>query len=171
MKLKKEVTVYDIATKMDPSSATVSRRLNDHPAANKNTWRKIGAATKKPGCHHHSLASNLRKQKTDKIGVNVHELNSNFITSVLVDQGTKETGNDLIIAHSSESFEKEFANALNLYHKTVDRLIASSAFDTQEFDHFNAYYDRSLPIVFFDYIEENSESTKLIIDNYKKYRA
>ncbi|MBC7947631.1 MAG: substrate-binding domain-containing protein, partial [Chitinophagaceae bacterium] len=111
----------------------------------------------------------LRKQKTNTIGVIVHELNSNFITSVLagIEKITTEAGYDLIIAHSSESFEKEAANALNLFHKRVDGLIASLAFDTKGLDHFRAFEEKGIPIIFFDRVEEKSDCTKVIIDNYK----
>jgi LacI family transcriptional regulator len=99
----------------------------------------------------------------------VHELNSNFITSVLagIEKITTEAGYDLIIAHSSERFEKEAANASNLFHKRVDGLIASLAFDTVGLDHFKAYEEKGIPVIFFDRVEEASESTKVIIDNYK----
>src|SRR6188472_2132419 len=169
MKPKKEVTIYDIALKLDLSSATVSRALKNHPAINKNTKKKIQDAAKELGYRHNTFASNLRKQKTNTIGVIVHELNSNFITSVLagIEKITTEAGYDLIIAHSSESFEKESANVLNLFHKRVDGLIASLAFDTQGLDHYKSFNDRSIPVIFFDRVEENSESTKVIIDNYK----
>jgi LacI family transcriptional regulator len=169
MKPKKEVTIYDIALRLDLSSATVSRALKNHPAINKNTKKKIQDTAKELGYRHNTFASNLRKQKTNTIGVIVHELNSNFITSVLagIEKITTEAGYDLIIAHSSESFEKESANALNLFHKRVDGLIASLAFDTQGLAHYKSFSDRSIPIIFFDRVEENSESTKVIIDNYK----
>ncbi len=169
MKPKKEVTIYDIAQKLDLSSATVSRALKNHPAINKNTKKKIQDAAKELGYRHNTFASNLRKQKTNTIGVIVHELNSNFITSVLagIEKITTEAGYDLIIAHSSESFEKEAANALNLFHKRVDGLIASLAFDTKGLDHYKSFTDRSIPVIFFDRVEEESESTKVIIDNYK----
>ena len=169
MKPKKEVTIYDIAHKLDLSSATVSRALKNHPAINKNTKKKIQDTAKELGYRHNTFASNLRKQKTNTIGVIVHELNSNFITSVLagIEKITTEAGYDLIIAHSSESFEKESANALNLFHKRVDGLIASLAFDTQGLAHYKSFSDRSIPVIFFDRVEENSESTKVIIDNYK----
>jgi LacI family transcriptional regulator len=96
-------------------------------------------------------------------------LNSNFITSVLagIEKVTTEAGYDLIIAHSSESFEKEAANALNLFHKRVDGLIASLAFDTEGLDHYKPFTDRSIPVIFFDRVEENSDSTKVVIDNYR----
>jgi LacI family transcriptional regulator len=169
MKPKKEVTIYDIAQKLELSSATVSRGLKNHPAINKNTRKKIQDAAKDLGYRHNTFASNLRKQKTNTIGVIVHELNSNFITSVLagIEKITAEAGYDLIIAHSSESFAKESANALNLFHKRVDGLIASLAFDTEGLEHYKFFEDKSIPVIFFDRVEEKSDSTKVIIDNYK----
>jgi len=101
-------------------------------------------------------------------------LNSNFITSVLagIEKVTTAAKYDIIIAHSSESYEKETANALNLFHKRVDGLIASLSFDTKDLDHFQVFADRGIPVIFFDRVEENSESTKVIIDNYKSgYQA
>ena len=168
MKQKKDVTIYDIARKLDLSSATVSRGLQDHPAINKNTRKRIQEAARELGYRHNNFASNLRKQKTNTIGVMVHELNSNFITSVLsgIEKVTTEAGYDLIIAHSSESYEKEAANALNLFHKRVDGLITSLAFDTTNLDHFKQYEEKGIPVIFFDRVEEQGESTKVIIDNY-----
>jgi LacI family transcriptional regulator len=169
MKPKKEVTIYDIAQKLALSSATVSRGLKDNPAINKHTRKKIQEAARELGYRHNNFASSLRNQKTNTIGVIVHELNSNFITSVLagIEKVTTEAGYDLIIAHSSESYEKEAANALNLFHKRVDGLIASLAFNTKGLDHYKSFEDKGIPVVFFDRVEEKSESTKVIIDNYK----
>lgn len=169
MKPKKDITIYDIANKLSLSSATVSRGLKDNPAINKNTRKRIQQAAKELGYRHNTFASSLRKQKTNTIGVIVHELNSNFITSVLagIEKITTEAGYDLIIAHSSESFEKEVANTSNLFHKRVDGLIASLAFNTKGLDHYRHFDERGIPVIFFDRVEEKSDSTKVIIDNYK----
>ncbi len=169
MKPKKDITIYDIAQRLSLSSATVSRALQDHPAINKNTRKKIQQTAKDLGYRHNTFASSLRKQKTNTIGVIVHELNSNFITSVLagIEKVTTEAGYDLIIAHSSESYTKEAANALNLFHKRVDGLIASLAFDTKDLAHYESFDEKGIPVIFFDRVEEKSESTKVIIDNYK----
>jgi LacI family transcriptional regulator len=69
--------------------------------------------------------------------------------------------------HSSEKFEKEVANASNLFHKRVDALIASLAFDTTDLDHFKQFEEKGIPIIFFDRVEESSHHTKVIIDNHK----
>ena len=169
MKLKKDVTIYDIALKLALSSATVSRGLQNNPAINKNTRKRIQEAARELGYRHNTFASSLRKQKTNTIGIIVHELKSNFMTSVLagIEKVTTEAGYDLIIAHSSESFDKEAANAINLFHKRVDGLIASLAFDTHGLDHYQQFEEKGIPIVFFDRVEEKSDYTKVIIDNYK----
>jgi LacI family transcriptional regulator len=169
MKIKKEVTIYDIAQQLDISTATVSRALQNNPVINKNTRRKIQEAARELGYRQNTFASNLRKQKTNTIGIIVHELNSNFITSVLagIEKVTADAGYDLLIAHSSESFKKETANVLNLFHKRVDGLIASLAFDTRGLDHFQSFFDKNIPVIFFDRVEEKADNTKVIIDNFK----
>ena len=92
MKPKKEVTIYDIALKLDLPSATVSRALKDHPAINKNAKKKIQDAARESGYRRATFTGNLRKQKTNTIGIIVHELNSNFITSGLagIEKATSE---------------------------------------------------------------------------------
>ena len=169
MKEKKEITIYDIAQKLEISTTTVSRALKNHPAISKSTRKKIQDTAKDLGYRHNSFASSLRNQKSHTIGIIVHELNSNFITSVLagIEKVSTEAGYDLIIAHSSESSAKEAANALNLFHKRVDGLIASLSFDTESLEHFQSYVDRGIPLVFFDRVDESSESPKVVIDNYK----
>lgn len=172
--MQKDVTIYDLAKELNLSPATISRGLKNNKNINKATVKRIVDKAEELGYRHNNFASNLRKQKTNTIGIIVHELNSNFITSVLagIEKISTEAGYDLIIAHSSESSKKEAANALNLFHKRVDGLIASLAFDTQNMDHYQPFIDKKIPMIFFDRVEENSENPKVIIDNYKSgYQA
>jgi LacI family transcriptional regulator len=165
----KEITIYDLAKELNLSAATISRALKDHPAINKNTKKRIVEKAEELGYRSNNFASNLRRQKSHTIGVMVHELNSNFITSVLagIEKVTTLANYDLIIGHSSELFKKEVANAHNLFHKRVDGLIAALAFDTETMDHFEPFFERKIPVVFFDRVEEDSKGTKVTIDNYK----
>jgi len=166
---EKEVTIYDLANELNLSSATVSRALKNDPLVSKKTRKKIFELAEKRGYRSNHFAKNLREQKTNTIGFMVHELQSNFITSVLagVEKVATESGYDLIITHASESYTKEAANAKNLFHKRVDGLIASLSFDTRNLDHFRPFVDKGVPIIFFDRVERNSENTVIVIDNYK----
>ena len=169
MRKAKEVTIYDIAKRLNISPATVSRGLQDHPAISKKTKKKIFDVVNEMGYRTNHFARNLRQQQTKTIGVIVHELNSNFITSVLagIEKVTTEAGYDIIIAHSSESYVKEAANAKNLFHKRVDGLIASLSFDTTDLEHFKPFVDKSVPVLFFDRVEQDGNNTVVIIDNAK----
>lgn len=165
----REITMYDLARKLNLSIATISRALQDDPVVSKKTKNKILELAAELGYRSNHFARNLRQKQTNTIGIMVHELNSNFITSVLagVEKITTEAGYDLIIAHSSESFEKEKANAKNLFHKRVDGLIASLAFDTTGLEHFQPFIDKGVPVMFFDRVEQENNNTVVIIDNWK----
>lgn len=169
MSREKEVTIYDIASALNISIATVSRALKNDPVVSKRTKKKIFELAEKMGYRTNHFARNLRNQTTNTIGVIVHELNSNFITSVLagIEKITAEAGYDLVIAHSSESYEKEISNANNLFAKRVDGLIASLSFNTKNLNHFKPFKDKGVPVIFFDRVEQEGNNTVVIIDNRK----
>ena len=169
MSKQKEVTIYDLATALDISIATVSRALKNDPVVSKKTKKKIFDLAEQMGYRTNYFARNLRVQQTKTIGMLVPKLNSNFINAVLagVEQVTTEAGYDLIIAHSSESYKKEVANARNLFEKRVDGLIASLSFDTKNLDHFKPFSDKGMPVIFFDRVEQEGNNTVVIIDNQK----
>ena len=169
MNQKKDVTIYDLASRLNISVATVSRALKDDSVVSKKTRKKIADLAEEMGYRSNHFARNLRQQQTNTIGVLVHELNSNFITSVLagIEKVTTEAGYDIIITHSSESMIKEAANAKNLFHKRVDGLIASLSFDTTNLDHYKPFIEKGVPVMFFDRVEQDGNNTVVIIDNYK----
>ncbi|HZW66601.1 MAG TPA: LacI family DNA-binding transcriptional regulator [Hanamia sp.] len=169
MPKEKEVTIYDIASALNISIATVSRALKNDPVVSKPTKKKIFDLATKMGYRTNHFARNLRNQTTNTIGVIMHELNSNFMTSVLagIEKVTTDAGYDIIIAHSSESFNKEIANAKNLFDKRVDGLIASLSFDTKNLDHFKPFKEKNVPVIFFDRVEQEGNNTVVVIDNDK----
>ncbi len=169
MRAAKEVTIYDIARKLNISPATVSRGLKDHPGISKKTKKKIFDTVEAMGYRSNHFARNLRQKQTNTIGVLVHELNSSFMTSVLagIEKVTTEAGYDIIITHSSEKADKEAANARNLFEKRVDGLIASLSFDTTDLSHFQAFFDKGVPVIFFDRVEQDGQKTVVVIDNQK----
>lgn len=169
MKPGKEITIYDLAKHVGMSPATVSRALNHSPSISAETTKKIHALAEKLGYRHNTFASSLRLQRTHTIGVILHELNSYFITSVLagIEKVVTEAKYHLIIVHSAENSKLEAANATNLFHKRVDGVIASLSFDTEDLHHFKQFKNKNIPVVFFDRVFENNESTKVIINNFQ----
>ncbi len=166
---QKEITIYDIAKHLNISATTVSRGLKNHPTINKNTRRKIADAAKELGYRSNTFASSLRSKRTQTIGVIVPRLNSNFMSSVLAgmeDAASREHYN-LIITQSLEKREKEKANAHTMYNKRVDGLLISLAYDTENISHLHPFFAKGIPVVFFDRTYNHSESTSVLIDNFK----
>jgi LacI family transcriptional regulator len=111
--MDKETTIYDLAKRLNLSSATISRGLKNNKIIGKETIKKIHSKTAETGYRHNNFASSLRKQKSQTIGVLVHELNSNFVTSVLAGIGkvTNAAGYDTLVVHSGEDYHTEIVNA------------------------------------------------------------
>jgi LacI family transcriptional regulator len=169
MQNDKEVTIYDIAKKLKISPATVSRGLKDHPGISKKTKKKIFELADKIGYRQNHFARNLRNQKTDTIGVIVPKLNSHFMSSVIagIEHIANKEGYNLIISQSSESSAKEAASAKTLFNNRVDGLLVSLAYDTRELSHFNSFFKKNVPVIFFDRVMEHKNCTNILIDNRK----
>lgn len=165
----KEVTIYDIAKKLKISPATVSRGLQDHPAISKKTKKKIFDFADKIGYRQNHFARNLRNQKTDTIGVIVPRLNSHFMSSVIagIENVANKEGYNLIISQSSELSTKEAANAKTLFNNRIDGLLASLAYDTKDLSHFDSFFKKNVPVIFFDRVMDHENSTNILIDNRK----
>ncbi|MGV3764749.1 MAG: LacI family DNA-binding transcriptional regulator [Chitinophagaceae bacterium] len=174
MKPEKAVTIYDIASHLKISAATVSRGLQDHPAISRDTKKRILAAAKKLGYRTNTFAKSLRTRRTNTIGVIVPRLNSYFISTVLAGMETtaNKEGYNLIISQSLESFEKEQQAVLTMYNKQVDGLLISLAADTPSIEHLELFFSRKIPVIFFDRAQTTNLHTSILIDNFRAaYRA
>src|SRR5215203_276026 len=152
MQNDKEVTIYDIAKKLKISPATVSRGLQDHPRISKKTKKRIFELADKIGYRQNHFARNLRNQKTNTIGVIVPRLNSNFMSSVIagIENVANTQGYNLIISQSSESVQKEGANIKTMFNNRVDGLLVSLAYNTKDLSHFDSFFKKNIPVIFFD---------------------
>ena len=166
---EKEVTIYDIAQKLNISAATVSRGLKDHPGINKNTKKKILAAADEMGYRSNSFASSLRTKRGNVIGVIVPRLNSNFMSDVIagIEKIVNDSGYNLFISQSLETMEKEVSNAKAMFNNRVDGLLVSLAYNTDNIDHFEAFIKRDIPVIFFDRVVEHEHCPSIFIDNCK----
>jgi len=165
----KEITIYDIAKKLNVSAATVSRSLNDHPGVNKITKKKIIDTARDMGYSFNAFASNLRTKRSNTIGVIVPRLNSNFMSDVIagMEKMANEANYNIIISQSLETMKKEISNAKTMYNNRVDGLLVSLAYDTNNIEHFEPFINRGIPVIFFDRVYEHDKCPNIHIDNFK----
>lgn len=169
MRPTKDVTIYDIAQKLNISAASVSRGLKDDPSISKKTRKKIRETADELGYRTNQFARNLRSQKTMTIGVIVPRLNSNFMSSVIagIEHVVNKEGYNLLISQSSELAAKEALSAKTMFNSRVDGLLVSLAYDTADLSHFEPFFKKHVPVVFFDRVIEHAACTNIIIDNRK----
>ena len=169
MNEKKEVTIYDIAAKLNISATTVSRGLKNHPAIKQATKDKIFAQAEHMGYRFNTFARNLRVKKTYTIGVIVPRLNSMFMSDALagMEKVSNEAGYDLIISQSLETMDKEIKNASTMFNSRVDGLLVSLSYDTTDIGHFKRFIDKNIPLIFFDRVFEHPNCPNIVINNYK----
>src|SRR5580692_7834382 len=118
MDKNKEITIYDLARKLNISIATVSRALKNDPVVSKKTKKKIFDLAEEMGYRSNHFARNLRNQRTETIGVIVPKLNSYFMSTVIagIEHVVNNAGYNLIISQSSESTAKEVASAKTMFN-------------------------------------------------------
>lgn len=164
---RKDVTIYDIANELKISVATVSRALKDDPLVSRKTKKKISELAEKLDYRSNILARNLRSQKTNTIGVIVGKIASHFQASVIsgIEDVANKHGYNLIISQSSEQYSKEEANARTLFNNRVDGILASLALDTKNLNHFEPFFKKDIPVIFFDRVMQHPNSSSIVINN------
>jgi len=163
----KEVTIYDLARKLNISIATVSRALKDDPVVSKKTKKKIFDLAEEMGYRYNHFARNLREQRTYTVGVIVPRLNSYFMSTVIagIESVANNEGYNLIISQSSESAVKEINSAKTMFNNRVDGLLVSLAYDTEDIKHFDQFFKKNIPLIFFDRVMDHPDCTNVLIDN------
>lgn len=168
MDKKSSVTIHDIARELKISASTVSRALNDNPRISQPTKDKIRVIALKMGYQPNTIASNLRNQKTNTIGIVVPLINRHFFSTFIsgVEDVAFKAGYNVIISQSNDLLEKEKKIVHSLFSNRVDGLIASLSMQTSEFDHFELFINKNIPLVFFDRVVPELKANKIVVDDY-----
>lgn len=175
MKEHTEVTIYDIAKKLNLASSTISRALKDHHSISKKTIEKVKKTAEEMGYRPNNLAASLRSKKTKTIGVLLPTIEQPFLASLIsgIEITAKKAGFNVIIVQSHDSYIGEVNLVQSLYNNRVSGIICSLAMETKDTSHFQLFIDSNTPLVFVDRVPKEEFNTyKVIIDNYNAgYKA
>ncbi|NIJ46475.1 LacI family transcriptional regulator [Wenyingzhuangia heitensis] len=145
-------TIHDISKALNINSSTVSRALNNSPRVSKKTKDLILKKAKELGYQKNTLASNLRTNKTNTIGIIVPRISRNFFSSVIsgIEERAYIAGYNVVIGQSFESFEREQKLVSTFLSNRVDGLLISISMETTDYDHLENFKNNGGPIVFYD---------------------
>jgi len=171
---RKALTIHDIAKKLNISASTVSRALSHNPSISKATTEKVNAFAVEGGYRPNWIASNLRKRKTNSIGIVVPQINRNFFSCFIsgVEKIASRKNYNVIISQSNNLLEKEKKIVYSLFSNQVDGLIVSLSMQTNEFSHFKLFKENNIPLIFFDRIAPSIDTDKIVVDDFEAgYKA
>jgi LacI family transcriptional regulator len=148
----KRQSIHHIAEALQLSPATISRVLNKHPHVHESTRTKVMAMVEQVGYRRNVMASGLRTNKTNTIGLIVPRI-SMFVHAEVITTIQNELhahGYNLIICQSNDSVEIEKDLAQTMYASRVDAVIAACTLFTTDFSHFDILLKNNIPVIFYD---------------------
>ena len=148
----KNNSLQGIADALDLSPATISRVLNNHPHVHEYTRSKVMKMVKRVGYKRNIMASGLRTNKTNTIGMIVPRI-SMFVHAEIIttiQNGLHKHGYNLIVCQSNDSVEMEKELVETLYASRVDAAIVACTLYTTDFDHFDILTQNDIPVIFYD---------------------
>lgn len=166
---KNKATIHDISRSLGINSSTVSRALNNSSRVSQKTKEKIIKKAAELGYQRNSLASKLRTNRTNTIGVIVPRISRHFFSSVIagIEETAYDAGFDVVICQSLELVDRENKLMETLLSNRVDGILISISMETTEENHFKDYKNHDTPIIFFDRPFNTSENTNVIIDDFQ----
>ncbi|TFV93158.1 LacI family transcriptional regulator [Algoriphagus kandeliae] len=167
MKKGHQVTMKEIAKKLGVSVSTVSRALKDSPELHEETKRKIVETAKEMNYQPNLLAQSLRISRTKTLGVIVPEITSHFFASCIsgIQDFANKRGYNVMICQSNESIDQEIANIKTLVASQVDALMISLSRETNHYEHLFELYNREIPFVLFDRVQEDIPVSKVTFND------
>lgn len=160
-----QITLHDLAKKLNISVSTVSKALKDYPDVSEKTKKKVLDLADKLNFTPNIVASNLRTQHTKTIGVIIPKIVHDFFSKVIggiIDEAEKN-GYMVILLQSNEKYELEQKQLNLLIQQQVDGILMSLTVETTNFKHIKRFQQQGIPIVMFDKVTDSIACSKVII--------
>ncbi|MEQ7799218.1 LacI family DNA-binding transcriptional regulator [Pedobacter sp. ASV1-7] len=162
------VTIKDIARILNISVSTVSRALRDTYDVNQETKEKVLALAAELNYKPNFNATGLAKGSTHNLGVILPFITNYYFSTVItgIQEVAYNNGYNIILFVTNDSPERELAIIENLSVSSLDGLLVSISSDADSCSHFQEIVDEGIPVVFFDRVANEIETSKVMQDDY-----
>ena len=165
---KKPIRIKDIARILNISTSTVSRALRDSHDVNPHTRNRVLETAAMLGYKANIHAAALASGSTKNIVVVIPFITNYYFSTVIsgIQKTAYNNGYNIVLMLTNDSSDREKYLMENLAVSNCDGLLASISSDTSNKDYFEHLIEKGIPIVFFDRVLQNLESSKVLQDDY-----
>ena len=168
------VTISDIAAALGVTPSTVSRALSGSPRVKEETRLAVEKIAAEMGYERNVVASNLRKGKSDIVGIIVPRIHRNFFSNVIggAESILEAAGYCVLICQTHERLEAEVKALRTLRNNQVAGVLMSHAIGAQDSAHIREALGDRIPLVQFDRVFSDLPGAKVVSDNFQgAYKA
>ncbi|HEY0248672.1 MAG TPA: LacI family DNA-binding transcriptional regulator [Gryllotalpicola sp.] len=162
---RKLPTIYDVARLAGVSAATVSRVLNSSSTVDVALVEKVNAATKQLGYRRNAVARNLRRSRTNTIGVIIPDISNPFYTRLVhaVQDVAWREGYAVVLCNTDEELEKEKQYITNAISDHMAGVIVARSRESME--PLEPIVAAGIPLVLVDRVWENAPVDSVVVAN------
>lgn len=159
-----QTTIGDVARYLGVSTSTVFRALHNQAGINPDTRLAVLEAATHLDYQPNLLAQSLSSSETHMLGVIIPDIERPFFASVVsgIQQVATNAGYRVMICQSNETHQMEVYNVQALIANRVDGLLVCHSRETETFDHIKLPFRKGIPIIHFDRVCEEVNTSKVI---------
>lgn len=161
------ITLKYIAKELNISVAAVSKALKNSSETSVETRQRVKDAALRLNYQPNKVAQSLVNSKSHTIGVIVPNLSYPYFSAALngIEEEAYKRGYSVLACQSMERNDKEIKLVNHMLHSGVDGIIVSLAQHTHNIDLFRQVQNKKMPLVFFDRVTDELNTSKVIVDN------
>ncbi|MEQ1761502.1 MAG: LacI family DNA-binding transcriptional regulator [Pyrinomonadaceae bacterium] len=146
---RKPATLSDVAATIGVAPMTVSRVINGNGYVSEETREKVLEAVKKMNYRRNGLARNLKRQRTDTVGLVIGDISNPFSTELAnaVRESLSARGYNLFICISEHSAKEDIAAFESFVDHNIDGIIVATRSNEEGDERLNEIADSGVPIV------------------------
>lgn len=158
------VTITDIAAALGITPSTVSRALAGSPRVKEETRIAVEQAAKEMGYERNVVASNLRRGRSNIVGIIVPRIHREFFSNVIggAESVLNEAGYNVLICQTKEDVAAEIKALKTLQHYRVAAVIMSHAINAPSGVHIREILGADTPLVQFDRVFPDVPGAKIV---------
>ena len=167
------VTITDIANALGVTPSTVSRALSGSPRVKEATRQAVLEKAEELGYEPNILASNLRRGRSDFVGMIVPRIHREFFSRLIggAELVLNAAGYNVLICQTNERKDAELRALHTLRKNQVAGVLMSHSFETDDPLMIADALGSRIPLVQFDRVFRSLPGAKVVNDNFESAYA